>query len=250
MPCSSGIGPAWCGARLALLLLLLTGAGSAAAAGLQVAPTTVEIPAARQAGGLYLTNTGPDALHAQVRVFRWTQEGGEDRLESATELAVSPPMLEIPAGAEQLVRVVRLGPAPAAETSFRLVVDELPLEEAGAEDDDGAQLRFVLRYSIPVFLGPQGGAVTAPVLRARLGGAAASLYLEVHNSGDGRAQLSDLAHVDGGGTRRVVAAGLAGYVLPGRERRWMLPPGIPAGEGSFQARINGEVESRALALDR
>src|SRR5690606_27632881 len=95
--------------------------------------------------------------HAQVRVYRWTQVDGQDVLEATRDLAISPPMLEVASGGEQLVRVVRLGPAPAAtEASYRVVVDELPVAAVDAADG-GEGLRFVLRYSIPVFVASQAG---------------------------------------------------------------------------------------------
>src|SRR5688572_16783433 len=113
---------------LACVLSLLLCA-SANGASLQVSPTSVTLQARQNADGLTLTNTGTTPLHAQVRVFRWTQQGNEEKLEPTRDLAISPPMLEIAPGAQQLVRVIRLGPPPAdAETSYRLIVDELPVE--------------------------------------------------------------------------------------------------------------------------
>lgn len=252
MPCRPMARPARRGRFLAALILLPAAilSASAISAGLQVAPTTIDIPADRSATGLFLTNNGDRPLHAQVRVFRWTQADGQDLLEPSSDLAISPPMLELPAGGEQLVRVIRLGPPPAAESSYRVVVDELPLEDPEGAGGEQAQLRFVLRYSIPVFLGaPDRSAGASPRLHARLTRTTGERELEVRNSGAVRAQLSDLAHVAPDGARTVIAPGLSGYVLPGQWRRWTLPSALPAEGGSYQARINGEAESRALALD-
>ena len=238
----------WMAAGLAALLLAVPAVGGAAS--LQVAPTTVTVPAHRSADGLFLSNNGTTPLHAQARVYRWTQAAGEDVLEPTTDLALSPPMLELPAGGKQLVRVVRLGPPPAdIEASYRVIVDELPVQgDAGQADRPG--LRFVLRYSIPVFIAPQGDAATAPVLHARIGGAAGARHFELENTGNGHAQVSDLTHVAADGTRRVIATGLSGYVLPGQGRRWTLPHDLAASPGAtFQARINGEAVERTLALD-
>lgn len=231
---------------------LLLATATAGAASLQVTPTTVVLPAERSADGLILTNSGQVPLHAQIRVFRWTQVDGEDVLEPTTDLAISPSMLELPAGGEQLVRVVRLGPPPAGvETSYRVLVDELPLEDVPKPLVERRGLQFVLRYSIPVFLAPQGAQASAPILHARLTGNADARLLVVDNLGNGRAQLADLTHVAADGKRRVVAPGLSGYVLPGQRRHWVLPPGLDAAPGgSFQARINGEPVEHVLALDR
>lgn len=226
-----------------LVLLLLSFAISASS--LQVWPTRVFIAAERGADGLRLHNSGGRSLHAQVRVFYWSQINGEDVLEPARELAVSPPMLELEPGAEQLVRVVRLGPPPAnREVSYRLVVDELPLDEEGSAPQSG--LKYVLRYSIPVFLSPLE-AKASPVLHTRLTRDGKVRFLEIDNVGTGHAQIAELAFVHGE-QRVVIAPGLSGYVLPGQSRRWILPDALKlTGDGAFKARINGEVAERTLA---
>lgn len=237
--------------RIACAFLLLAAAGTAGAAGLQVSPTTVEVQSGRSAGGLTLTNNGSRPLTAQARVFRWTQVEGEDILEPTTDLAISPPMLELPPGGTQLVRVIRLGPPPETEASYRVIVDELPLQEQSG--GDGAALRFVLRYSVPVFLAPAGDVATAPVLHARITTAADSgnRHFQLDNMGNGRAQVADLVYRTAEGERVAIAAGLSGYVLPGQQRRWPLPPALAnVSGGAIEARINGEPSARTLALDR
>lgn len=221
----------------------------AAATGLQVSPTIIEVPAARTAGGLTLANSGSRAVTAQARVFRWSQVDGEDVLEPTADLAISPPMLELAAGASQLVRVIRLAPPPPDEASYRVIVDELPLDDERSAGD--ASLRFVLRYSIPIFLAPADGRPTAPALHAQVVDAGGTRKLELQNLGNGRAQVAALAYAAPGGERVSIAPGLSGYVLPGQRRRWNLPNALatPSG-GAFEARINGEPSARTLALDR
>lgn len=229
--------------RLPIAAALLLVAAHAGAASLQVAPTNITVAAGRQAEGLLLGNTGSAPLQAQVRVYRWTQVDGEDVLAPTRDIAISPPMLEVPSGGEQLVRVVRLGPAPAAtEASYRVVVDELPVAA-----DSGEGLRFVLRYSIPVFVAPQAGATTHALSLARTRDGRA---LEIGNAGTGHAQVSDLAFITTDGQRHDIAPGLSGYVLPGANMRWALPAVAAARDGHFQARINGEATPRTLGADR
>ncbi|WP_024890677.1 fimbrial biogenesis chaperone [Luteimonas huabeiensis] len=233
--------------RLLCALALLAWTAGASAT-LQVAPTLVTIPAERNAQGLTLRNDGAEPMHVQVRVFAWRQADGEDILEPTEALAASPPLAEIPPRGEQLVRIVRLGPPPAStEASYRVVVDELPVHDAPGRPRSG--LRFVLRYSVPVFLSPLAAA--APVLHTRIVAEDGARYVEVENSGNARAQLADMTHVAGDGIRREVAPGLAGYVLPGQRRRWRLPDAALAGSGAeIQVRIDGDPAQRALVADR
>lgn len=233
----------------ALLAALVAWPCLLGAATLQVAPTTITVPASRTADGLTLRNSGTVAIRAQVRAFTWTQKDGEDVLEPARDITISPPMLSLGPGEEQLVRVVRIGPPPASgpEPSFRLIVDELPVDAATpAPTPQG--LRFVLRYSIPVFLGRADGSPTAPVLDTRLVKGVAGREVEIGNDGDGHAQVADLVHVDTQGRRTVISPGLSGYVLPGQRRRWPLPSEAVAG-GAILARINGETTERTLVPD-
>lgn len=232
------------GCALGLALLVLS--SEVFATGLQVWPTKVFVTTERGADGLRLRNNGKRVLHAQVRVFRWEQVNGEDVLEPTREVAVSPPMLELAPGAEHLVRVVRLGPPPVgSEASYRLIVDELPIDETDAARKSG--LQYVLRYSIPVFLSPRDTEQVSPVLHTRLVRDGRARFLEVENAGNGHAQIADLAFVTGG-QRRIIARGLSGYVLPGQRRRWALSDGLDlSGNGAFKARINGEAAERTLA---
>ena len=237
----------WRSLALAALLGLC---GHAGAASLQVAPTSVVVQPDENGEAVWLSNTDPDtAVRAQVRLFRWTQKNGEDVLEPTRDLAISPPLVELAGGARQLVRVIRLGPPPAAgepETSYRIIVDEVP--SAGTDEQTG--LKFLLRYSVPVFVLPASEAPIDYQLVPRLERSGDNATLVVSNQGRQHAQLADLAYVDAAGKRHQVMAGLVGYVLPGQTMRWQLPASPTRYEdGSFKARINGEADEQTLALD-
>jgi len=234
--------------RMLACTALLACSASALASGLQVSPTTLTLPADRNADGLWLSNSGDTRLRAQLRVYKWTQENGEEKLEPTQDVAISPPMLELPAGERQLVRLIRLGAPPqGVESGYRVIVDELPPQDAPAKSG----LQFVLRYSIPVFLSAPGDESHAPVLQATLDRSQPGMAVEIGNSGDLRAQIADLVLVDASGQRHVLAPGLLGYVLPGQRMRWPLAPpaGPPAQNGILKARINGEAAERSLSMD-
>jgi len=117
----------------ALAAVVMFAAAPASAAGLQVTPISLDIPAQEQSQAMFLSNSGRTTLRAQVRVQAWTQSGGAEKLDATREIVASPPIVEIAPGARQMVRIVRLQPAPAAqEKTYRLIIDELP-------GTDGAQ---------------------------------------------------------------------------------------------------------------
>lgn len=221
--------------------------GTLAASGLQVSPVSLTLTPAQAADGLWLSDTGTDPLHAQVRVYRWFQRDGQDQLEPSRDLVISPPMLQIDAGSRQLIRVIRTGAPPsgpsATEASYRVVIDELP----ATSDKRGVQ--FVMRYSIPVFVEPVG-AQTSHSLHWSLGKADGHAFLEVTNTGTGHAQLAQLSFVDHAGHRIELAPGLLGYVLPGATMHWTLKAPAEAFNegGTLDGMVNGQKVQENLSL--
>lgn len=220
------------------LVALVLAAMPALAASLQVAPTGLTLPPARNADVLTLSNSGSQPLRAQVRVFRWSQRDGKDVLEPTRDIVATPAMLAIAPGTSQLVRVVRLATPAADERAYRVLVSELPEPR---KSDGKVGLSFALQYSLPVFLSPAPArAGDGHALQARRVGDA----LEVSNDGRLHARLSQLAVIDGRGQRQPLVPGLLGYVLPGQTMRWTLPQG--AGQGRFEAIINDDRAASAL----
>ena len=241
---------AWLRKRLAATLagLPLIAATPATAGGLQVSPVSVTLTARESADGLTLSNLGSSTVHAQVRVYRWRQGAEGDVLEPSAGLAISPPMVALEPGGSQLVRVIRTGPAPAAgaaEDTYRIVVDELPLADANA----GGGLAFVFRYSLPVFVEP-AGTEPRPELEWNLTDVDGTIALTVRNSGRKHAQVADVAVRWSDGERTELAPGLLGYALPGSSITWgtAVPWRRGASIGSLEVRINGQEAQPDLLL--
>ena len=231
--------------RAAWSLLLM--APLACAGNLQVAPILLEFSHEEQAQALWLENTGDQALHAQVRVQRWTQSNASDVLEPSQMLLARPAIVQIGAGQRQLVRVLRPAPLSAGSTqeqAYRLLVDELP--SAQARPAQG--LSFLLRYSIPVFVLPAGATTRKPGKQSLTDAArlqanwrvdAGLLTLTVHNTGAQRVRLSQLRWLPESGPPIELTPGLLGYVLAGQQMQWTLP--LPTSfplTGTLQARLN------------
>ena len=241
MPISAGRRPGRFGcAALGWLWLLM---GSATAASLQVAPTSLQLTPRQNADALWLTNSGTAPVQVQVRVFEWRQDPGQAQLLPPTDLQVSPPMQSLAAGQQQLIRVVRSVPeAPASQRAYRVIVDELP-----TVDPRRTGMQFVLRYSMPVFVqpgvdGPLDHALQVRLTRLDDGRPA----LEVHNRGNSYAQLADigLGPVD---RPQSIHPGLLGYVLGGQTMRWPLDVPVARLAGAtFSEKINGESDQTPL----
>ena len=236
--------------RAALILLACFSSNAGFAAGLQISPVSLELSADKKADGVWLRNAGTEVVHAQVRVYRWSQEKGEDVLTPDNGMVASPPMIQVPAGQQQLVRLVRIGAmaAPAAnERTYRLVIDELPIKKPGTR----VGLDFVFRYSIPVFI-----AGTAPVkamLAWSVQQSGKKVWLQVKNNGTSHAQLTNIAFTPAHGKTVTVLEGLAGYALAGQYRRLELPlpPSLFANGGTFNSLINGvKTDTKVASINK
>ncbi|WP_445679182.1 fimbrial biogenesis chaperone [Radicibacter daui] len=202
--------------RFALLAALLSFLPSAPAnAALQVSPVTLELPAARPAATLLVSNNGNRDSTIQVRAFDWHQPNGSDDLQPTTSLLVSPPLFTLKPGEEQVVRVL-LRQSPPSETGYRLLVDELPVAEGQQQ-----AIQLPIRFSLPVFAGTTGNAKSSLAWSAsRSPGGGFSLTAS--NSGARRAKLANLVVKTPDGQEIARQDGLAGYVLAGESRLWRL----------------------------
>lgn len=218
-----------------LLVLALVGGVAHARGQLQARQTSVDLIPGVRGGRLMLGNAGDSPVAAQIRVYRWTQDGNDDVLEPSNALTVSPPVVEIAGGADQLVRIVRnTDAAPAREETYRVVVDELPGDPAASQ---GSAVTVRMRYLIPVFV---RAADPAPVaLECRLGAA----ELTCSNRGGVAAQLGASRLIGQDGHDVQITEGLLGYVLAGSSRRFPLDAaklGSAAQWKQLEVRLNGQ----------
>ena len=227
------------------LALALPLPGVAHASGLQVEPVSVTIE--KRSNIVWLSNTAETPVLAQIRVYRWTQTATGDELVPTDALLASPPMINLAAGGRQLVRLVAANPV-SCEDTFRLAIDEVP-----SLAPKGSGLRYVLHYSVPVFVNRSGCDHIRPELTWSFARAAGGITMTVANRGAMHAQLAQLRYVSAKGTRVALATGLLGYVLPGMERKFTLPiPATTAAQmapgGTLELAVNGSDVTNPLAL--
>jgi fimbrial chaperone protein len=190
----------------------------AQAASMTVLPISVDVLQPGTIGTVTVRNSEARPLNAQVRVFRWTQVDGEDRLEPTEEVVPSPPIVSISAGADYVVRLQRTTSGEVAgEEAYRTVIDELP----NPDRQRNGTVAVVLRYLVPTFfLSPDA---TQPKLTWSLSRQDGATILTATNDGDKRIQIVDLKLKTAGGRAVIVGKGLAGYVLGHSTRAWTVP---------------------------
>lgn len=194
------------------------------AASLSVSPTFIDQPAPANTAVVTVQTQGKDPVRVQIRLFRWVQVDGKDRLEPTRDVVASPPMLKVAPGMDYTVRIVRLAKRPVAgEESYRLLVDQLP----EPKDRKANQVNLVIRHSIPVFF--RAGDTSPPAIGWSAARTKQGLVLTARNDGERRLKLTDLVVKTAAGNvvRRI--DGLAGYVLAGSSMSWILPGQAAAG---------------------
>jgi len=125
--------------------------GVTAAASLRVAPVNLEVAKGGFSTKLMVWNTGTAPVRIQVRVYLWTQQGGEDILTPTTAVVASPPIGTLKPGGENVIRIVRVAPTPVtARESYRVLVDQLPDPKAAK----AGVVSILVRHAIPLFFDP------------------------------------------------------------------------------------------------
>jgi fimbrial chaperone protein len=198
--------------------VLLWLAAPAHAASLQVAPVGLEILAPGAASTVKLHNQSASPINTQVRVFRWVQVDGQEKLEPTDDVVASPPMARLTAGADYTIRVVRVSKQPIeAEESYRLLIDELPDQKI----QSNRVINLILRYSIPVFFRPADA--EAAKLTWSIEQRNGKVQVSAANDGDRHVRLAGLAIRDRNGAGVSFGSGLTGYVLGHSRMHWVAP---------------------------
>ncbi|MBG4463549.1 molecular chaperone [Pseudomonas aeruginosa] len=228
------------GRWLAALLALLLGGPAQAASAVLIWPINPAIEADQPATALWLENRGKQPVTLQVRVLGWSQADFQDVYRNQQAVIPSPPFVKVEPGRRQLGRLIRQGGQPSTpEDAYRVLIDEVPDGDAGqTQRSPGLALHFQMRYSVPLFVSADGvwtqprsdverdpADATRPKLAWRLVEEQGKRYLQVRNEGSVHARLSHVRW-EGNGRSLALLDGLLGYVLPGRQMRWPLPPGL------------------------
>lgn len=186
---------------------------------LRVAPVMLEPLPGQRSTTLTIQNGEEKPVRVQVRVVRWTQVNGEEKLEPTTDVVATPQQTLLQPGQHHIIRIARTARTPIpTEECYRVLVDEVP-------DPDEARpsaVAMVVRQSIPVFFSDEADRVAAVDWAITRRGDQAEIV--AHNRGARRLRLSDIVvGTDDGAIYE--QAGLVGYVLPGATMRFPIEIG-------------------------
>lgn len=169
-----------------------------------VSPLRIDLAQGNDHAEMTLSNALDRASAVQVRIFAWHQENGADRFTPSSDFVVSPSIFRMAPGSVQQFHIIRQTPATAAaESRYRIVIDQLPEPVAGTNQAANTRLQLTL----PLFSGSE---LTTPAkLLAQLTGA----RLTIANAGGRTARIGSLAVVAADGSRWPIALDTGRYVL-------------------------------------
>lgn len=212
------------------------------AAALRVAPIIVDVTKGATST-IELQNLANTEATVQVRIFRWVQKGGRDKLVATRDVVASPPFTKIRPGQRNVIRVVRLAKRPVVgEESYRVLIDEIPKRSRGG----AMKVGIALRYSLPVFFGAN------PSKRAGLRWSVTQknghTFVTASNPGPRRVRLSALTLADRTGRKVRFGKGLTGYVL-GRSTATWKTRGLLSARANARVRITARTEHGTIASE-
>jgi fimbrial chaperone protein len=232
-------------ARAALALAAAMTLSVAQAGSFMVDPTRIELAPGKLSATLTIRNDDREPAVIRLEPRAWNQQGDEDLYEATKEVLVTPPIVTVAPGAEQIVRIALRRPLdPQKELTYRLFLQEVaPPPRPGFSG-----LQVALRISMPIFAKP--GDTVAPKSEWKVAYQARehSLRVNLANSGNAHLQLQEFKFSAPGSDQVLALQQSSVYLLPGRSRDWLLKlaPAVrlPAGKLRLRASTDaGETDT-------
>jgi len=220
------------------VLSIVTAGFAARAQSLSVLPVNVFLAPGQNAASLTVTNRGDHETAIQIRPYAWNQPDGNDQLAATDAVVVSPPLVSIAPGATQVVRLILRHPAQDRESTYRILLDQIP------PPAEPGVVHVVLRLSIPIFALPAVRAL--PHLQFHMESEGGQLYLVGTNDGLRHEAIRDIEIATGDGGKLKTEAGVSPDILAGVTRRWhiIVPGSLPLTNETL--RLTGRADSGAI----
>ena len=203
-----------------LEFLCVIAAMPACASTFTISPIRAELSGGHRTCVLTLTNADEQPVVIQVHVLAWSQINGEEKFAETRELLVTPPVLQIPANGDQIVRVALRRDADATqELTYRVVFEEVPQ----ATPANFMGLRVALRLSVPIFVAPAHARAVADLHWEAHRRPDGQMEIAAINQGTGHVQVTDF-DVKLQGAPGALRGMSSKYILPGSRISWTLMP--------------------------
>lgn len=204
-----------------LAVALCAAVGPAHAGSFQVNPIRVDMSKGAASAAITLRNDGDEPIVVQSSIVGWSQDNGQDAYAPTNEALVTPPIMTVAPGGEQIVRVgLRRGPDAQRELTYRLYLQEVP----PPPKPGFTGLQVALRVGLPVFVAPVAATVRRLEWSAQI--RPDGIVLSAQNTGNTHVQVTDFELRPLDAVEPVARQSSLAYVLAGQRRTWTLP--VPA----------------------
>ena len=202
-----------------ILLALSLATTEVPAGSFQVNPIRVDMTKGATTAAITVRNDGEEPIVVQSSVVKWSQDNGQEVYAPTSEALVTPPIMTVPPGGEQIVRVgLRRGPDPQRELAYRLYLQEVP----PPPKPGFTGLQVALRVGLPVFVAPGAPGIRRLEWSAQIGQDGA-IRLAAQNTGNAHVQITDFELGLPGAGEPIAHESTLAYVLAGQRRQWTLP---------------------------
>jgi fimbrial chaperone protein len=192
-------------------------------ANFNIVPTSLELGGNAKSGAFSVMNGSSEKLNCQIEVKEWTQDAnGKDVYADTGDIVFFPKIMTVQPKEQRAIRIGIKGPLPPQERTYRLFVEEIPVQksvaEANAPRELVAGLTIAFRYSMPIFVKPVIQRQSGVIEKTNMVKGAAKVV--VRNTGNVHLKLSIVAFrgksADGKEVFSKEAAGW--YILHGQSR--------------------------------
>lgn len=199
-------------------ILLCANLSAAHAGSFMVDPVRVELGPYQLSSALTLRNDDKEPAVIRIEARAWDQSGNEDTFEPSKEILVTPPIVTIPPGAEQIIRVaLRRALDPQKELQYRIFMQEVPPPPRPGFSG----LQVALRISVPVFVQPDSSVAAKPVWKVAYRAKDQILQVRLSNAGNAHVQMQEFRLSEPKKVAFTVQQASV-YVLPGHSHEWTI----------------------------
>ena len=207
------------------------------AASISVSPTLIDQTAPVNTAVVRLRTPGKEPVRIQVRIFRWTQVDGKDRLEPTRDVVASPPMLKV---ARARTTPFVLSGQSSRQLTARRAIDSSSISCLNPRI--AKPIASIWSFGSP-FRVLRNGKEPAPAISWTVAKTKRGAVLTARNDGDRRLRLTDLTVKTASGKVLRRIDGLAGYVLGRAAMSWPLVGSSAELKAGSRVDIEGSGES-------
>lgn len=225
----------------------------AEAGSFKAVPVRLYLDARTKTAVLKVTNDGDEKVTVQLEAVSWAQDSeGKDIYEPTKDIVFFPKIADIEKDQEKIIRVGYEGKkaeASAAEKTYRLFVQELPVSKPGE-----VAIKMAIRLGLPVFVAPEKAVKQGVIEKMDI--SEGSLRVRVRNKGNSHIIIGRIKAkgIDEAGADAFAAESAGWYVLAGGARVFAVDVAktdcLKAKEIKVEAEADKAVISGSLNVDK